>query len=336
MSVAHTVAMLAGRYRLDQPMAPGGCGEVWRGTDVFLARPIAIKLLRPELAADAETLARFRDSARRTGSLVHGGIARIYDYIESGSGHAPFLVMEFVDGLSLADVVADGPLDPARVMDVVAQAADALDAAHWAGLMHGGIKPANVLLSRDGVVKLTDFGIAAGSGPASVTGSGALAGDLGYFAPKRVKRACGSAAGDLYSLGVVAYQCLTGGLPPGGVPARVALVGRDDPAPALPADVPAEVAALIGQLTAGDPASRLSDAGEVASRAGELRDRMIADDTGQPGGAPAVPPVAQASQQASGAPTVPWRWDNRKRRGAVCCWPPQRSGQPPPLSCSPV
>ena len=314
MSVAPTVAVLAGRYRLDQPLASGGLGEVWRGTDVCLARPIAVKLLRPELAADAGTLARFRDSARRTGSLAHGGIARIYDYIESGSGRPPFLVMEFVDGRSLADAVAEGPLEPLRVMDVVAQAADALDAAHRAGLVHEGIKPANVLLSRDGVVKLTDFGIAAGSGPASATGSGARAGDLGYRAAKRVERAGGSAAGDLYSLGVVACQCLTGGLPPGGIPTQVAPVGRGDPASALPAGVPAEAAALIGQLTARDPASRLSDAGEVARRAGELRDRMIADDTGQPGGAPAVPPVAQASQQASAAPTVPWRRDNRKRR----------------------
>jgi eukaryotic-like serine/threonine-protein kinase len=167
MSVALAVALLAGRYRLEQPIASGGLGEVWRGTDVRLALPIAVKLLRPELGEDAERLAQFQASARRTASLTHGGIARIYDYIESGSSHPPFLVMEFVDGPSLADVMAGGPMEPRRVMDVVTQAARALHAAHQAGLAHGNIKPANVLLGRDGVVKLTDFGIAATAWPAS-------------------------------------------------------------------------------------------------------------------------------------------------------------------------
>lgn len=148
-------------------------------------------------------------------------------------------------------------------MDVVAQAAAALDAAHQAGLMHGGIKPANMLLSRDGVVKLTDFGIAAGPGPASVTGGGAPVSGLGYLAPERVHGAGGAAAGDLYSLGVVACQCLTGGLPPSAAQVEAAFARLDDPVPALPADVPAEVAGLIGQLTAVDPAGRPGDAGRL-------------------------------------------------------------------------
>jgi len=259
-------------------------------------------------------LAQFRDSARRTASLVHEGIAQIYDYMESGS-NPPFFVMEFVDGPSLAEVVADGPVEPRRVMDVVAQAADALHAAHQAGVMHGNLKPTNVLLSRDGVVKLTDFGIVAGPWPASGTDAAALPGDLGYLEPERANGASGTVAGDLYSLGVLAYQCLTAGLPSREGPVEAALIRREDAAPALPEGSPAEMAALIGQLTARDPAGRPSDAGKVARRAGELRDRMIAEDTGQPGGASAVPPVAQAWQQAHEAPTVPWRWDNRRRRG---------------------
>ena len=312
MSPAHTVALLAGRYRLDQPIASGGVGEVWRGTDVFLARPVAVKLLHPELAADDGTLARFRDSARRTGSLVHEGITRIYDYIEPGPSHPPLLVMEFVDGPSLATAVAGGPSQPRRVMDVVAQAADALYAAHQAGLMHGGLKPANVLLSRDGVAKLTDFGMAAGPGTAAVTNAGAMVGDLAYLAPERGKEAGATAAGDLYSLGVVAYQCLTGDLPSSGISVEDALARRDGPAPALPSGVAAEVAALIDQLTAIDPADRPSDARQVARQAGELRDRMTADDTRQLGGGAAVTPP---SQHAAEAPTVPWRREKRKRHG---------------------
>jgi hypothetical protein len=315
MSVAPAAVLLAGRYRLDRPVASGRFGEVWRGTDTFLARPVAVKLLHAELAADAGALARFRDSARRTGSVVHEGIARIYDYIEPGSGHPPLLVMEFVDGPSLTEIVADGPVEPWRVMDVVAQAADALHAANQAGLAHGDIRAANVLLSRDGVVKLTDFGIAAGPWPAAATGAGARAGDLDYRAPERVAGARGTAAGDLFALGVLAYQCLTGGLPPGGVPVEAALAGGGGPARAWPAGGPAEAAALIGQLTATDPADRPSDAGQVARRAGELRDRMIGADTGQPDSAPTVPSVPQPSQQAYEAPAVPGRWDNQERRG---------------------
>lgn len=295
LPVAPAVAVLAGRYRLDEPIASAGLGEVWRGTDLFLARPVAVKLLRPELAADAGALARFRVLAQRTGSVGHEGIARIYDYLEPGSGDRPFVVMEFVDGPSLAEVVAGGPVPPWRVMDVVAQAAAALHAAHQAGSIHGGLTPANVLLRRDGVVKLTNFGTAAGPVPGSVLGAGTL-------------------AGDLYALGVVAYQCLTGGPPPGGVPAQAALAGPGSPARAWPADGLAEAAALIGQLTAADPAIRPGDAGQVARRAGALRDHMTAEDTAQPGGAPGVP-MAPASPPAPEAPTVPGRWEDRKRRG---------------------
>jgi eukaryotic-like serine/threonine-protein kinase len=318
VSVALTVALLADRYRLDQPIASGESGEVWRGTDTRLARPVAVKLLRPELAADAERLAQFRASARRTASLVHEGIARIYDYMEPGPSHPPFLVMEFVDGPSLADVMADGPMEPRRVMDLLAQVAQALHAAYQAGLLHGGIKPANVLLSRDGIVKLTEFGITASPRPASTTDAGTRAGALDCLEPERVDVANGTPAGDLYSLGILARQCLTGGLPPGSATVEVALVRRDPPEPALAADA-AEVAALIGQLTANEPASRLHDAGEVARRASQLRDQLTADGVGDPGGAPGgmspVPPVAQDSQQADETPTMPWRRGSPKRPG---------------------
>jgi eukaryotic-like serine/threonine-protein kinase len=187
--------------------------------------------------------------------------------------------MELVDGPSLAGILALGPLEPVQVMNVVAQAAAALHAAHTAGLVHRDIKPGNLLLGPDGTVKITDFGISYAAGSAPVTRSGDMVGTPGYFAPERATDSRGDSASDLYSLGVVAYECLTGLLPFTGTPIEVALAQRDRPLPALPGTVPAEVAALISQLTAKDPADRPRTAGEVAARASQLRDAMA-------GGAP--------------------------------------------------
>src|SRR5712691_6550325 len=146
----------------------GRCrGEVWRATDLVLARPVAVKLLRAEHAQHAETLTRFRAEARYAGSLSHPGIVQVYDYLEADASHPPFLVIELVEGPSLAGLLVGGPLEPASAMDLVAQAAAGLDAAHQAGLVHRDIKPANLLVSIGGQVKITDFGIAhaAGSAP---------------------------------------------------------------------------------------------------------------------------------------------------------------------------
>src|SRR6266567_3998184 len=136
--------LLADRYRLDSRIAAGGVGEVWRGTDLVLERPVAIKLLREEYHQHAEVTARFRAEARHAGALSHRGIAQIYDYREADPPDPPYLVMELVRGPSLAEVLASGPLDAAFAMDVVAQTAAALHVAHAAGLVHRDIKPANL------------------------------------------------------------------------------------------------------------------------------------------------------------------------------------------------
>jgi eukaryotic-like serine/threonine-protein kinase len=272
--------LLAGRYQLDDRIAIGGFGEVWRSTDTVLARPVAVKLLQSGYAQEPVTVARFRAEAQHAGSLTHQGITRVYDYGEPAPPQPPFLVLELVDGPSLATLLARGPLGPAQVMDLVAQAAAGLHAAHQTGLVHRDIKPGNLLISPGGVVKITDFGISHAAGAAPLTDAGHLVGTAGYLAPERAAGDHGSAASDLYSLGVVAYECLTGTLPFTGDPLQMALAHLERPMPPLPPDVPADVAGLVGRLTAKDAEQRPATAGEVAEEAARLRDRLIMEADG--------------------------------------------------------
>src|SRR5215475_8193804 len=194
--------VLGGRYRLDSRIAAGGVGEVWRAADLVLNRPVAVKVLRSEYAGQPQALARFRDEARHAGSVSHPAIAQIYDYGEEGDDRSPFLVMELIDGPSLADLLAAGPLDPASTMDVLAQTAAGLQAAHSAGLVHRDVKPGNLVIGPAGQVKITDFGIAYAAGSAPITGVGTVIGTPAYLAPERATGEPATQASDLYSLGV--------------------------------------------------------------------------------------------------------------------------------------
>ncbi|HEX6527529.1 MAG TPA: serine/threonine protein kinase [Streptosporangiaceae bacterium] len=268
--------LMASRYRLEDEIAMGGFGEVWRAADMVLDRAVAIKLLRSTYAADPMTVARFRTEARHAASLSHANVAAVYDFCEPPPPGTPFLVMEYVPGTSLAALLADGPMSPVAAMGVVADTAAGLAAAHQVGLVHRDIKPSNLLLRRDGQVKIADFGIshAAGSDPLTVTG--VLMGTPAYMAPERVGGAGGGPASDIYSLGVVAYHAVTGTIPFTGNPVEVAMAHRERPLPPIPAFVPPEVAEFIMWLTAKDPAARPADASEVARRASELRRRLTA------------------------------------------------------------
>jgi eukaryotic-like serine/threonine-protein kinase len=266
--------LLGDRYQLAECIAMGGMGEVWRATDLVLGRPVAVKLLRSGCAGSEEERARFRAEARHAGSLSHPGIARVYDYREANPPYPPYLVMELVDGPSLARLLDEGPVDPARTMGLIAQAAAALQAAHAAGLVHRDIKPGNMLVGRDGDVKVTDFGIAHAAGSASATCPGLLTGTPAYLAPERAAGAPATPATDIYALGIVAYQCLTGRPPFEGEPLAVALAHIEQPVPPLPPRVPAGVVALVADLTAKDPWARPASAGEVADRADQLRDAL--------------------------------------------------------------
>jgi hypothetical protein len=267
--------VLRDRYRLDALIASGGMGDVWRGTDLAIDRRVAIKLLRSERADDEDGLARFRAEAHHAGSLSHPNIAQVFDYGEARGTEPGYLVMELVEGLSLTRILDDGPLPPGDVMDVVAQTARGLAVAHQAGLVHRDIKPGNLLVRLDGLVKITDFGIAtaAGENPQTqpVTQPGVLIGTPAYLAPERISGIPATPAIDLYALGVVAHQCLTGQAPFAGEPLAVALAHLDRGIPPLPSFVPPAVAALVAELTRQDPAARPGSAWDVAVWAEHLR-----------------------------------------------------------------
>jgi eukaryotic-like serine/threonine-protein kinase len=321
-----SLPLLAGRYRLESQIAAGGVGEVWRGEDTLLTRPVAIKLLRAEYAAQPETLVRFRAEARHAGALSHPAIARVFDYGDPVPPNPAFLVMELVDGPSLAAILTAGPLGAAQTLDVVAQVASGLQAAHASALVHRDIKPANLLITRDGQVKITDFGIAHVAGSVPVTRTGIVMGTPAYLAPERVSGASATPATDLYSLGVVAYECLAGTAPFTGKPLEVAAAHRDLPLPPFPHAVPAEVALLVAELTAKDPAARPASAREVATRAGRLREGMAGGVSGAaaswqyhvPSTAADIPAPGPATSQV---PTLGWR-PQRARRTR-----PEQAGQ---------
>jgi serine/threonine-protein kinase len=262
------------RYRLDKRIAAGGVGQVWLARDLLLERPVAVKVLRSEYADHPDTLDRFRKEAKHAGALSHPHVAQVYDYGPGGPEWPPYLVMEFVDGPSLADILAVDPVDPAYALDVIAQAADGLSAAHRAGLVHRDVKPGNILIGPEGLIKVTDFGIAHVAGQAPITGPNLVMGTTQYMAPERIAGDQGSPASDLYALGIVLHECLTGVPPYEGAPADVMAAHLYTPLPPLPPGQSPEMEALIGRLTAKDPAERISDARELALLAADLRDTM--------------------------------------------------------------
>ena len=219
-----------GRYRLVRRIATGGMGEVWEADDTVLGRRVALKVLVAELAADKRATRRFVREARATARLTHPNVARVYDFGRDGG--VPFLVMELLQGETLADRLAAGPLPPAEAARIAASVADALDAAHQLGIVHRDVKPANVMLTPAGDVKVMDFGIAAAADEThSTTGSGLYA-TVAYVSPERVAGEPATPASDVYSLGVVLYELLCGRPPfTGSTPALVARAHLHDPPP---------------------------------------------------------------------------------------------------------
>ncbi len=272
--------LLAGRYRLTDRIAAGGMGEVWRGEDVLLNRAVAVKLLPTGRAGDESFLARFRAEARYAASLSHPGIARVYDYGESAEFGGAYLIMELVKGEPLSAILARaGRLSPDATLDIVGQSARALDAAHQAGIVHRDIKPGNLLVAAGGTTKITDFGIATAVRAAQashLTETGMVMGTAMYVSPEQATGAPVDASSDIYSLGVVAYECLAGHVPfTASEPLAIAYAHKHAPIPVLPPDVPQPVADLVYDMLAKTPAGRPVSARVVADRADMLREALF-------------------------------------------------------------
>ncbi len=294
---------LGERYRLGEQIAAGGMGSVYRAVDELLGRQVAVKVLRRELAEDPTFLERFRREARSAACLSHMGVAGVYDYGELGG--QPFIVMELVDGETLAErVAARGRLPWPEALAVGEQVARALAAAHANGLVHRDVKPANILLGVDGRAKVTDFGIAQAAQTTTLTRSGVVLGSANYVAPEQAQGGHVGPAADLYSLGCVLFEAVTGETPYRGAnPVAIATQHVSAPVPdprELVPDLPGQVAALIIRALDKEPGRRFASASAMA-------DALAATRAGGEAAAPAGQVPASAAEPAP-APTPPVPW----------------------------
>lgn len=275
MQRLHRDFVITERYRLGDRIASGGMADVWSALDLTLEREVAIKIMRPDADHEEVFARRFRDEALHAASLLHTNIATVFDYGEDDG--LAFLVMEKVEGRPLNVVLREeGPQSPDRVRAVLGQAALALGVAHDAGVVHRDVKPANMILRPDGLVKLTDFGIARAMGSAGHTRVGELLGTPHYLSPEQALGEHASGASDLYALGVVAHEMITGRRPFNAeTPIAIALAHVHEQPPPLPDGVPESLAQVIEELLAKNPDDRPANARAVAFRLG-LADHEMA------------------------------------------------------------
>ena len=267
---------LGGRFQLTTRIAIGGMGEVWKAKDLILGRIVAIKVLKEEYTGDPGFLQRFRAEARHTALLNHVGIANVFDYGEE-EGSA-YLVMELVPGQPLSSIIEhEQVLSPDRTLSMIAQTARALSVAHAQGLVHRDIKPGNLLITPDGRVKVTDFGIARLADQVPLTQTGQVMGTAQYLAPEQATGQMATGASDIYSLGVIGYECLTGHRPfSGESQIAIALAQVNDAPPPLPETLPKPVRALLMSMLAKDPKNRPADAIKLSEAAEAIRNGDIA------------------------------------------------------------
>jgi serine/threonine protein kinase len=262
-------AVIADRYRLGALLGQGGRGEVRDGTDLRPSRPVAVKILRRDLAAQPELRQRFESEAKAAAGLVHPNVVAVFDTGEEEG--VPYIVMERLPGRTVADEIAEGRLSPERVERLGREVLAALEAAHGAGLVHRDIKPGNLLVAPDASVKVADFGIAKAAealGP-DITVTGQVIGTPAYLAPERLEGGPGTARGDLYSLGVVMYEALTGTKPyaaetPWGL-AQEIMEGRHRPLAETAPGTPPALAAAVERAMATVADHRFATAAEMAA-----------------------------------------------------------------------
>jgi len=293
------------RYRLDSRIATGGMGEVWKATDSVLGRQVAVKVLKHEYADDPSFRSRFETEAQHAAALHHPSVASVFDFgeieNEDGSGTRPFLVMELVPGQPLSALLRGGePMAPTVAADLVAQAADAIAAAHAMDIVHRDVKPANLLVTPEGRVKITDFGIARAADAVALTQTGQILGTPHYISPEQAEGRPATNASDIYALGVVLYECLAGRRPfAGDSPVATALAHMRDPVPPLSDEVPAHLRAVTDKALAKNPADRFASAAEMAM--------ALRADAGHTLLMPAQSPVELPGPARRGLPTW-WPW----------------------------
>ena len=298
------------RYRLQLRIAIGGMGEVWQAEDELILRQVAIKILKEEYLSDPNFLERFRTEARSAALVEHEGIANVYDYGEDSN--SAFLVMELVPGESLSRLIErEKKLPEAQVLDFVAQTARALGAAHARGLVHRDIKPGNLLITPDGKVKITDFGIARVGDQVPLTKTGQVMGTVQYLAPEQATGKPSTPATDLYSLGVVAYEALAGKRPfTGENQMAIAMAHINEMPPALPDSIDPRVQNLVLSCLAKKPNQRPESANSLAIRA----EALLREKRGVPAPKPVTPTDDPATEvlttDTAPLPRAPivWPW----------------------------
>ncbi|MET3368720.1 protein kinase [Arthrobacter sp. M2012083] len=267
---------LGGRFQLTSRIAIGGMGEVWKAKDQILGRIVAIKVLKEEYTGDPGFLQRFRAEARHTALLNHVGIANVFDYGEEAG--SAYLVMELVPGHPLSGILErEQVLSPDMTLSIISQTARALAVAHAQGLVHRDIKPGNLLITPDNRVKVTDFGIARLADQVPLTQTGQVMGTAQYLAPEQATGQTATGSSDIYSLGVIGYECLTGHRPfSGESQIAIALAQVNDAPPPLPETLPTPVRALLMSMLAKDPKNRPANAIKLAEAAEAIRNGDIA------------------------------------------------------------
>ena len=260
--------VLGERYTLTERIAAGGMGEVWAATDTVLGRTVAVKLLNRALSQQAGFQARFRAEARCSAALHHPNITTMLDCGDD-EGSA-YLVMELVIGQPLSEIIAQrAPLSPQVTASILIQAANALEAAHQGGVVHRDVKPANILITADGTVKLTDFGISRMVDTPPLTQTREVLGTAQYLSPEQALGQNATALSDIYALGVVGYEMLTAQRPfEAETMVATALAHINKPPPRLPDTVPAGIRDVIGAALAKDPADRPAGAAAMAHALG--------------------------------------------------------------------
>ena len=287
--------VLDDRYRVDAMIATGGTSAVYRGLDLRLDRPVALKVMESRYASDQQFLTRFQREARAVARLSDPGLVAVYD--QGIDGRHPYLVMELIEGGTLRELLRErGPMPPHAVAAVLAPVLGGLAVAHAAGLVHRDIKPENVLISDRGEVKIADFGLVRAVAEAKITSTSVILGTAAYLSPEQVSTGDADPRSDVYSVGILAYELLTGSTPFTGDTALTVAYRRIDhdvPAPStVITGVPKQFDELVQHATVRDPAGRYADARDMAD---DLH--AIADELGLP--AFRVPAPANSAQHAA-------------------------------------